>query len=1356
MTQFQLTAGTAEPLGASVDAIGVNVAVHSANADTIAFCLFDAEDREIARFRLPERTGDVFHGHVSEVRPGARYGLRAFGPWDLSRGHRFNPMKLLLDPFATAIDRPFRLHPSLFDSSEPHAEDSAPAMPKAIVGTADPPANDRPLFPWRGQVIYELHVRGFTKQHPDIPPEQRGTFAGLAHPAAIGHLRKLGVTTVELMPCAAWIDEPHLPVLGLRNYWGYNPVALLAPDPILAPGGWEEVRSAVDRLHEAGISVIVDIVLNHTGEGDHLGPTLSLRGLDNADYYRLLPDDPARYANDTGCGNTLALDRPAALRLAMAALRTWVLRGGVDGFRLDLATTLGRRPDGFDPTAPLLAAVEQDPLLCRRVMIAEPWDIGFEGYQLGAFPARWGEWNDRFRDTVRRFWRGDSGTVADLATRFAGSADVFDPRRRPLSRGINLITAHDGFTLADLVAYATKHNDANGEANHDGSDHNLSWNNGVEGETSDPAIQAARLSDVRALLATLLFSRGTPLITMGDEAGRTQRGNNNAYAQDNEWSWFNWDRADHTLIDFTARLVAVRRACAVLTGERPLTGRAVEDASLPDVEWRCPDGSPMTEADWSQPDLRTLVAALCGGGRRLLVVLHAGATPIDVALPPPVGNHVWHCEVDSAAPDRSGAVETLLQVAARSVVLLYEQSSNDRRPGAQGVSRERLDELAQVAGIAPVWWDVEGRVHRVGDDTKQAILAAMRLPARTAGDLADSLARLKAEQDEPLPRSFVVRGAGPVTIPLGVRPPAWLTLSDAEQRITRVPVIEARQVTLPPLPIGRYRLLGDDDPSVVCHLTIAPERCHLPDALLCGQRRFGVAAHLYALRRDGDQGIGDFTTLRQLAVATAGRGASVAGLNPLHALVSTDRERASPYHPSDRRFLDPIYIDVAGFPGAPPRQDGSGMVDYAAVWQAKRQVLWAAFRNGGATEPALARFIEAGGEALRRFAVFEAIAAGQDGRAWHHWPESLRHPHAPGIMPFAAAHADEVRFACFLQYIADCQVSAAARAAAEAGLDLGFYLDLAVGAAPDGAEAWSNQETLLPGLSIGAPPDPFAASGQVWCLPPPDPRAMIREGYAGFAELLLANMRHAGALRIDHVMGLRRLFVVPDGASAADGAYLSYPFDDLLAQVALASRQAQCVVVGEALGTVPEGLTRALADADVLSYSVLWFERDGEQFREPGTWSRESAACVSTHDLPTLAGWWEAADLEEQAALGLLDALALDHARAKRRADKQRLVASVRCNGFLNHDPDLDGALPPAMAEAVHRFVADTPAMLALVQADDLAGERIAVNLPGTDRERPNWRRRHAVDITALCRGSDAEPIWRAMTTRSRDANNRA
>ncbi len=1341
---------------------GVNVAVASAYAEAIEFCLFDdAGEAELARVRLPGRTGPVFHGHIPGVLPGARYGLRAHGPWRPAEGHRFNPAKLLLDPFAAAIDRPFRLSPALFDPPDargPDPADSAPAMPKGIVLASADPAPAPPPFEWDRQVIYELHVRGFTMRHPAIPPALRGTFAGLTDPAAIAHLRALGVTAVELMPCAAWIDERHLPPLGLTNYWGYNPVAPCAPDPRLAPGGWAEVRAAVAALQEQGIAVLLDVVLNHTGEGDRLGPTLSLRGLDNATCYRLAPDDPGRYVDDTGCGNTLALDRPPVLRLAMAALRCWALRAGVDGFRLDLATTLGRRADGFDAAAPLLAAMAQDPVLAGRAIVAEPWDPGPGGYRLGAFPAGWGEWNDRYRDAVRRFWRGEPGVLGELATRFAGSADIFAPPR-PVSRSVNFITAHDGFTLADLVAYTAKRNAANGEANRDGTDNNLSWNNGIEGPSDDPATGAARARDVRALLATLLLSRGTPMLSMGDEAGRTQDGNNNAYAQDNAMSWFDWAALDGDLVAFIARLVRARRDCPALRGPLALTGAPVDDSLMRDVTWHGADGR---EMNWGEPQSRTLVVALYApasaveAADRVLVVLHGGAAAVEVTLPAARFGWVWRLLADSAAPPGSGPgaglapeviVAGTLHVAPRAVVLLRETPGRGRVDAGVALGR-----LAAAAGIADGWWDIEGRHHGTSDDTRRALLRAMRLPADTAAEAVDSLASLSDEADRSLPPALVVRASEGGDLRLGS------TLLDGALRLTidhedgnRTDadvaagqgvreavaaadgrILHTRRVALPALPAGRYRVRVEGM-EAACSLTVAPPRCHLPARLRAGGRAWGIAAQLYTLRRaKGDQGVGDLTDLAKLVRVAGGMGAGAIGINPLHALFPRDRGRASPYHPSDRRFLDPLIIDVMAPPlplkaagvraaltqAAPvfAALAGVGMVDYPAVWEAKRRVLEAAFtafRPG----PDFDRFVAEGGDALLGFARFQAIAETQAAADWRTWPAALREPANPAVV--AAAAPERVRFALFLQWVADRQL-----AAAVGGMEIGLYRDLAVGAAPDGVEAWAAGPSLIHGVSVGAPPDPLGPEGQIWGLPPPDPRAMRAAGYAPFAALLRANMRHAGALRIDHVMGLARLFLVPEGGRGADGAYLAYPLDDLLGQVALESVRARCLVVGEDLGTVPDGIRAVLAERDVLSYQVLRFAHDGERLRPPTGYPRNAVACAATHDVATVAGWWQGADIDERAALGLLDAAAEAAERGARAAEKAELLELLKAEGI---DPGED------LPAAVLALLTHTPCRLVLAQADDLGGETMAVNLPGTDRERPNWRRRLHTNVAGLC-----------------------
>ena len=1385
--------GAPEPLGLTLVPGGANVAVFSAHANAIVLCLFDGAGQvETERVPLPERSGDVFHGFVAGIGPGARYGLRAHGPYDPRNGHRFNAAKLLVDPYATALDRRFSLQPELFgelpDGVTRNDADSAPFVPKGVARPPSPRPAPWPRPPWSDTVVYELHVRGFTRTLAAVPEALRGTCAGLAHPAAIDHLVRLGITTVELMPIAAAIDERHLAALGLTNYWRYNPAALLVPDPRLAPGGIDELAACVAALHAAGIEVVQDVVFNHSGEGDALGPTVSLRGLDNATYYRTIPGDAARYVNDTGCGNTLALDRPPVLRLAMDALRHYAA-AGIDGFRFDLATTLGRRDGGFDPAAPLLQAIAQDPALRELKLIAEPWDLGPGGYRLGAFPAAWGEWNDAYRDTLRRFWRGDAGMTGALATRLAGSADIFAPRSRRPSRSVNFITAHDGFTLADLVAYQTKHNAANGEDNRDGTDANLSWNHGVEGATDDPAVLAARAGDVKALLATLLLSRGTPMLAMGDELGRSQQGNNNTYAQDNALSWIDWEHADRDLAAFTAALIDLRRRHRALRAERELDGAPADDSGIPDVEWRRPDGGAMDAADWARADNRALIAVLYAPAAaglpadRVGVAINAGTDALTVRWPEPRAGQAWRVLVDTALPaglpgGDASALETST-LAARSVIVLGEAPSAARPARAAGIAPEALARLATAAGIAPIWLDIAGTRHVVAADTTRALLAAMGLGVATTGDARERLVELAAARERRrLPCVCVIAQGAAASVAIAVdgatpqvRAALRLTCEDGTETVLAFNAddcpasatqaadgrhVAQRLLRLPPLPAGYHTLRFDDGPEQACRIVVAPPRCYLPPALRAGGRRFGVAAHLYALRRRGDQGIGDFTALCQLGAATARAGGVVVGVNPLHALFSGERQRASPYHPSDRRFLDPIYVDVERIPelagsssarellssraGAIAGLAARAAVDYTGVWEVKHAVLaacFAAFDGYPDAHPRVARFdrfVAAGGEPLRRFALFEAIAARHPGTPWTLWPVGLRHPGAPEIAAFGEERRRDVRFALYLQWIADGQLAAAARDAREQGLAIGFYRDLAIGAAPDGAEVWANAGSgLAAGVSIGAPPDPLAPGGQVWQLPPPIPGELTASGYAGFRQLLAANMRHAGALRIDHVMGLARLFWIPDGAPAMAGAYVRYPQEDLLAVLAVESHRARCLVVGEDLGTVPEDFRGRLDAADILAYRVLWFERDGAAFRPPSQYSAKAAACISTHDLPTVAGWWNGADIEERRALGLVDDAQVAAAGAERQADREALVAALDAAGVAPEAPiDADAPHTGAVTAAVHRYACASPSALVLVQADDLAGETVMLNLPGTDRERPNWRRRIAVEAGAL------------------------
>ncbi|WP_217573829.1 glycogen debranching protein GlgX [Mesorhizobium sp. GbtcB19] len=619
-------------LGATVTSEGIRFAAWSSSARRLWVSLFDGTgSRETDRLELKPEGEGVHALLVSGLASEARYGFRADGDYAPESGLWFDPNKLLIDPYAVEIDRPYQYHWRLAAKRNEGA-DTASLMPKAVARSLPKPVPSKPPLFQPGRLIYELNVRSFTKLHPDIPEAQRGTIAALAHPAIIEHLKRLGVSAVELMPVTASIDERHLPPLGLSNAWGYNPVTFMALDPRLAPGGLGELRDTVAALRKAGIGTILDLVFNHTGESDRLGPTLSLRGLDAQAYYRHQPD--GRLVNDTGTGNTVACDHPVVREMVLDTLRHFARFAGVDGFRFDLAPVLGRVDGAFDPGAPLLGDIAGDPVLADRVLIAEPWDIGPNGYQLGNFRPPYLEWNDRCRDDVRRFWRGDAGALGSLATRLAGSSDVFGRDGQPASRTVNFIAAHDGMTLADIVAYERKHNEANGEQNRDGHNDNLSWNNGAEGETDDHAIARNRFGDQCALLATLFASRGTIMLTAGDEFGRTQKGNNNAYAQDNAITWLDWTGRDQALEQYTESLAALRRAFPGLADPHFLTGEPADGSEIPDVAWLTETGTPLSESDWNDPGRHRLVMLLGDSqGTRLAVMINGDRRQSVFSLP---------------------------------------------------------------------------------------------------------------------------------------------------------------------------------------------------------------------------------------------------------------------------------------------------------------------------------------------------------------------------------------------------------------------------------------------------------------------------------------------------------------------------------------------------------------------------------------------------------------------------------------------------------------------------------------------------------------------------------------------------
>jgi isoamylase len=694
-SSLRLDTGRPYPLGAHWDGLGVNFAVYSAHAEALELCLFDvAGRRETARLRLPECTDEVWHGYLRDASLPLVYGYRAFGPYQPEHGHRFNPHKLLLDPYARELVGSVRWSDALFGYrlQSPRGDlsfdrrDSSPAMPKAVVNNDGFNwGDDRPpRVPWTDTVIYEAHVRGSSMRRKGVRNYQRGSFAALGDPKFIDHLRRLGVTAVELLPVHTFLQDRFLIERGLSNYWGYNTLAYFAPEPrYLSSGSPNELRALVRRLHQAGIEVILDVVYNHTCEGNELGPTLSMRGLDNASYYRLAPGDPRHHIDDTGTGNTINMSNGHVVQLVLDSLRHWVQSYHVDGFRFDLASTLGREPSGFDQCSGFFDALMQDPMLSNVKLIAEPWDIGPGGYQLGNFPPGFSEWNDRFRDTTRRFWRGDAGQVGDLAGRLSGSHDIFGHRHRRPIASVNYLASHDGFTLEDLVSYEHRHNEANGENNNDGHGENFSANWGAEGPTEDAAVIELRARVKRAMLATLFLAQGTPMLLAGDEFAQTQSGNNNAYCQDNEITWLDWSRLEQEpqkiLYALIQRLTNLRKRHPLLRWPSFLEGNREITPGLNEIDWFDVLGQGMTEAKWRDDGLRTLslrrAAHVSDEIEVLLLLLNAGTRDAEFVLPAPAC--LWSVILDSADPEAAERKTEgdKVRVGAHAALLMLAKSS---------------------------------------------------------------------------------------------------------------------------------------------------------------------------------------------------------------------------------------------------------------------------------------------------------------------------------------------------------------------------------------------------------------------------------------------------------------------------------------------------------------------------------------------------------------------------------------------------------------------------------------------------------------------------------------------------------
>ena len=1225
-----------ERLGAVLDPRGCTFRLWSHHAERVTLCLFDDGDE---RRVVLARDGDVWAAHVPGVRAGQRYGYRVHGPWAPHEGHRFNARKLLIDPYARRLDGTITEHPAIYghqpgDDLAFNDRDSAPFMPRCVVvADAPEPEWSRPETPWADTVIYEAHLKGLTRSHPAVPERVRGTADALAHPAVLNHLRRLGVSAVELLPLQSFHSEPRLTQMGLSNYWGYNPVNYFCPHAAyLGPGGEAGLRDSIRALHAAGLEVILDVVYNHTAESWHLGPTLSFKGIDNASYYAL-QGDKRFYVNHTGTGNMLDMRCTAVRDLTLASLRHWAEHYGVDGFRFDLAPTLGRMGAGFDPDAPMLDAIREDPVLGPLKLIAEPWDIGPDGYQLGRFPEPFAEWNDEYRDALRSFWRNDPGAHRNLASRLLGSAERFEGR--PAWSSVNFLAAHDGFTLHDTVSFSAKHNHVNGEEGRDGHGHNLSDNMGVEGP--DPALEDPRRSRKAAMLATLLLSQGTPMLLAGDEFGQSQSGNNNAYCQDNATTWLDWADADEALIDITAELVALRKRYPHFRQARHLHGRGMDGSSLRDAVWITPDGREMADADWNRDDLPCLGLALALSGEPTLAVFLNRGGERTVSLSD-------HWSAVHGSRTLSGDAVAVFALPAGQLPK-WEAGARLAHADALGLHRD--------------YHTVTGERVVMGDATRAALLDALDVDPTTAP-------RLSFQQSMPGPDVFGV-GA------LRERGGAW-----------------------------------------------------------------GVTLPLYGLHSARSWGVGDFEDLARACEALALLGADFVGLNPVHALYPGAAHLFAPYSVSSREWLNVLHIAPDQLPewkGERPAFAPSDTVDYAAAYAAKHAAFEHAFAAFEALSPrttrkrAFAAFVEGGGESLAQHALYDVLfeqlpTERQTYQGWRNFAPEYRDPRSDASRAFAAEHARRIRYHQYLQWNARLQLDAAQARAQAAGMAVGLYLDMAVGVNAGSSDVWRRRRAFVPTVSLGAPGDAANPDGQAWALAPlrPDRFGEGEPSEAAFRAALRATMRSAGAVRVDHVLGLLRAFWIPQGAP---GGYVSYPFDRMVDIIAQESRAAGCVVFGEDLGTVPPGFRERMAARGLMGCAVQLIERDASgAILAPDAARELSLTAWTNHDFPTLQGFWTGEDLRWREQLGI-GTDSLPAVRERRARDRERLAALAGLDGM---PAQLDAG---AMAR-LQAALAAGPALAFAVPIEDALLSPHQPNVPGTVNEAPNWRRRLSVPIEGL------------------------
>ncbi|MFN3603537.1 MAG: glycogen debranching protein GlgX [Leptonema sp. (in: bacteria)] len=1437
---IKIKEGKPYPLGAHWDGLGVNFALYSKEATSVFLCLFDSEFsyQESLCIPIKNRTHFIWHCYIEGIRPGQLYGYRIYGPYEPKKGHRFNPSKVLLDPYALTIGRDLIWGEEHFGYKYPYSfleKDTRDNAKTAILGAVIDPAfswgNDKQLkIPWEDTIIYEVHIKGMTKLHKWIPKKLRGTYLGFCSEPVINYLKDLGVTSIEFLPIQHSITEFHLYKNKKTNYWGYNPIAFFAPNKNYAYGkGYQdavnEFKSMVKILHQAGFEVLLDVVYNHTAEGDHTGPTLSFRGIDNLSYYRVYEENPELYLDFTGCGNTLNHQNHQVLQLIMDSLRYWIQEMHVDGFRFDLASALARELYDVDRLTSFFAIVQQDPIISNVKLIAEPWDLGKDGYQVGNFPPGWSEWNGKYRDTIRRIVNEYENNLAEFATRISGSSDLYKKDDRKTYSSINFITCHDGFTLRDLVSYKHKHNEENGWNNLDGSDINFSNNYGVEGDTNDPKMKSLRIKKQKNFLTILMISQGVPMLLAGDEMNRTQKGNNNSYCLDNKTNYLNWkwDEDSYELFIFTKYVIQLRKRNEVFKRKNFFEGEEKKIMEIKDIYWLTPNGKEMTEEDWKhQICLQMLLPSEFGRrfdfyttleGDTFLILFNFAKEERKFIIPEVIETkwkmilntqkniYLTSDFIDYPIVENSYFIEKRntnffeemekyfsensfyfpnqsIRIPESTIIILKAEKGWRHSYVKKNYRLNLLNDFCRELGIQTSYSDLLGNTYKIPYQKLLLILRAMHIPVQNLSHIEEIYENYTNDKwiQEIIPTQMFLEKE---KILLDIRIPETLQdfkiqIADNrgdifyEEVIRNYQIIETRTILFfkfrklkiffiripieKSFPIGYYSvfLISKGEIYYKGKMMVVPNQAYSEDKLYNG-----VSVQLYALKSETNLGIGNFYDLKKLGFLIKKYGFNLIGISPIHLLSLNDPENISPYYPSSRLLIHPIYIDIFSLKefhasekakqkwkewnSEIEKEKKNSQINYRLIYLIFKEIMTEVYREfttNSMFERDRSQFEEyvKDNERLFYHSLFEVV---KEVFGNLKPPEEIWKKDSDIQKEFCNRNFDKINFYNYLFYTAEKQFKEVQEELLKNNIYI--YLDLALGCRPDQSEAIF-LNTFYPYIfsneaRAGAPPDAFSPNGQDWGLLVMNPLMLRKYQFEPFKILLERNLYFRSFLRIDHIMWLYRLFWIIKDTKESASTYVHYPYKELFGILCLESQKKQNQLIGEDLGTVPLEVRKLLEEKSILTWKVFYFEKTNQSFIDPKDYPINSIATLNTHDLPTLAGFWMNQDIEERKKLGILSEEQEKEFLKQRNEERIQIINLLKEKGLLKDFPitvSEESLYDTTIAHLIHKLFSEAKSKLLLASLHDLLGEVDQPNIPGTVREYPNWSLRYSFSIEEI------------------------